>query len=640
MVSAAMTVAIVTIVMMVIEFVLAGIILAAGPRRGTNRALAALIVFKAISVPPGVFGTLFPDRTLDYNATRTLWALAWGGLASYPIFLGYALETPLTNLLRRAWFRVAIILVAATAGIISFLFPQTVMTGPGRLVPEHGWAWDSGPLLTTGLFVYLFMVVFGLVAAISAFRRTVPGTMPRRRAKAYLLAFTTQDVGVAAALSYIFLKPNDLIGHDIANVVLQLAFGALVTTALLRYQLFDFDLKLKAAVARSALVAIFVGAFVLGSAIAQQYLQQYGILVGGAAVGALLIAIAPIRRASNALADRLFPGVSKTPDYLMRKKVEVYREALRDALGPDGKMDSKQSSALREFRNSLGLTQRDHDVMLAALEASPFANRAAQVVPGATILGKYRVERELGAGGSGKAFLASDVRMNRRVVLKTIPSDDQAAVIREARTAAAIEHPNVVRIYDVENVRDQTVLVMEYVDGGSLRERLRTSGPLSDSAFARIADDVLAALEAVHAAGAVHRDVKPSNILLTRDGRAKLADFGIAQLAGFETTIGGSGSGTAQYMSPEQARGKRLTVLSDLYSAAATMYEARTGRPVIERLPDESAIELRMRVGALRDFKGNVKPSKLRAWFARALAPEKRFSSAAEMRRALTAALH
>ncbi|HLE47816.1 MAG TPA: serine/threonine-protein kinase, partial [Candidatus Thermoplasmatota archaeon] len=264
--------------------------------------------------------------------------------------------------------------------------------------------------------------------------------------------------------------------------------------------------------------------------------------------------------------------------------------------------------------------------------------RGVELAPGATVLGKYRVERELGAGGGGRAFLAQDLRMDRRIVLKKITGGDQGAV-REAKAASAIEHPNVVRIYDVETLGQEAWLVMEYVDGGSLKDRIAAGGALSDAAFARVADDMLGALEAVHATGAVHRDIKPGNVLLTRDGQAKLADFGIARLVGFETTIGASASGTVQYMSPEQARGKRLTASSDLYSAAATIYEARTGQAFVEPLAGESVIEMRMRVGAGPAFEKKVQPAALRAWFSKALAAQGRFSSASEMRKALAAAL-
>jgi serine/threonine-protein kinase len=157
-----------------------------------------------------------------------------------------------------------------------------------------------------------------------------------------------------------------------------------------------------------------------------------------------------------------------------------------------------------------------------------------------------------------------------------------------------------------------------------------------------VAADLLDGLGAVHGAGLLHRDVKPSNVLLTKDGRAKLADFGVAHLPGLETTKGHEVPvGTVRYMSPEQARGKKLTPPSDLFSAAATLYEAYTGKPYLEAKPNESAMELQLRAAAEGEFKKPIKPAALRGWFAKALQsdPTRRFAGAAEMRAALERAL-
>ena len=148
----------------------------------------------------------------------------------------------------------------------------------------------------------------------------------------------------------------------------------------------------------------------------------------------------------------------------------------------------------------------------------------------------------------------------------------------------------------------------------------------------------------MHRAGALHRDVKPANVLLTREGAVKLADFGVAQAPGLDATLGlgaqPAQGGTPRYMSPEQAKGKRLTASSDLYSAAATLYEAYAGRPFLEG--GESAAELQARAAAAGPFARPLDaPPALRAWFARALDPDpaRRFASAGEMRDALAAAV-
>lgn len=266
---------------------------------------------------------------------------------------------------------------------------------------------------------------------------------------------------------------------------------------------------------------------------------------------------------------------------------------------------------------------------------------AGSVEAGALVLGKYRVERELGAGSGGRVFLAHDVRMQRPVVLKTVAEKGSTAALREARAGAAIDHPNVVKVYDVEDLGTHALLVMEYVDGGSLETRIRASGPLAEGAFLRLADDLLSALAAVHATGSVHRDVKPSNVLLTRDGRAKLSDFGVARLPGFEATLGDTSVGSIRYMAPEQARGRRATPASDLYSAGLTLYEALLGKPYVGDIADETAVEMQRRVGAAAGFDRVVGSPALAAWFARALAPmpSQRFEDSVAMRDALHAAL-
>ncbi len=642
MVNVAVALAIGSLVVAALEITVAGVVLAAAPRRGTNRCLAALLVLKAITLPPGVMGALVDSRFVAYNAAIALFALGMVLMPVYLMFLGFALKTPLTDFLRHRAVRILLLEFMVFGFALPWFVHRHLMGGPGERLPGIGWTWTQTPLFKSLGLLYIAVLAFSLVAAISAFRRTPRGTVQRRSAKAYLLAFTTQDVGVIAVLCYWLTFESQLNAPTIGNMTVNLAFTALVATALLRSQLFDFDLKLKVGVTRGAIAATFLGVFFVVAAIASQYLQQYGFIVGGVAVGLLLLAFVPIQRAAESLAGRLFPGVSDETGYLMRKKVEVYGEALREAMLPDGGLDIARTGPLRKLRASMGLTQRDHDMVLAALAGTSTSRYAVTVAPGATVLGKYLVERELGAGGSGRAFLAEDVRMKRKVVLKVLSGGEQAAAIREARSAAAIEHANVVRIYDVEDLGHEALLVMEYIDGGSLKDRLAKGGALSDAAFARVSDDILAALEAVHAAGAIHRDVKPGNVLLTRAGHAKLADFGIARNLGYEATVGNVPSGSIQYMSPEQARGKRVTAASDLHSAAATLYEAHTGRPLVEPVPGESATEMQIRVASGQPSGQRIPAGALRTWFARALAtsPSQRFQSAGEMRTALATALN
>src|SRR5215210_433315 len=198
---------------------------------------------------------------------------------------------------------------------------------------------------------------------------------------------------------------------------------------------------------------------------------------------------------------------------------------------------------------------------------------------------RYDVVRPLGSGGMGEVFLARDRVLGRDVALKVLrkqfAGDEEFAerFKREAMSAASLSHPNIVQVYDRgETEEGSSYIAMEYVPGGTLKERISGDGPLAAADAAALAAQVAEALGAAHERGMVHRDIKPQNVLLTTSGRAKVADFGIAR-AGSSATISRTGSvmGTAGYMSPEQALGKPATPKSDLYSLGVVLYEVLTG---------------------------------------------------------------
>src|SRR5829696_3048828 len=198
---------------------------------------------------------------------------------------------------------------------------------------------------------------------------------------------------------------------------------------------------------------------------------------------------------------------------------------------------------------------------------------------------RYDVVRPLGSGGMGEVYLARDRVLGRDVALKVLrkqyAGDDEFAerFKREAMSAASLSHPNIVQVYDRgETEEGASYIAMEYVAGGTLKERIVREGPLEAAEAAGLAAQVAEALGAAHDRGMVHRDIKPQNVLLTARGGTKVADFGIAR-AGSSATISRTGSvmGTAGYMSPEQALGKPATSKSDLYSLGVVLYEALTG---------------------------------------------------------------
>lgn len=206
------------------------------------------------------------------------------------------------------------------------------------------------------------------------------------------------------------------------------------------------------------------------------------------------------------------------------------------------------------------------------------------------VAGRYSLERELGRGGMGVVFLARDVALDRLVAVKLLPpalaarSDVRERFLREARTAAGLAHPNIVPIHSVEEAAGLVFFVMGYVDGESLGSRVRRAGPLPPRDVMRVIQEVAWALGHAHARGVVHRDVKPDNVLLERDGgRALVADFGIARSVAAETPPEGARMGTPQYLSPEQIAGGAGDARSDLYSLGVTAFFAAAGR-----LPFES----------------------------------------------------
>jgi len=205
--------------------------------------------------------------------------------------------------------------------------------------------------------------------------------------------------------------------------------------------------------------------------------------------------------------------------------------------------------------------------------------------PGARlILGRYRMERRLGAGGFGVVWLAWDEKLEREVAVKVIPRErgEGERLEREARAAARLNHPGIVAIYELASDEHDVYLVSELVRGRTLAELTR-AGAIADRDVARIGIALCEALEHAHARGVIHRDVKPQNVMVLAEpavgaGFAKLADFGVAHVAtGDPLTRTGDVVGTLAYMAPEQADGARVTPASDVYALALTLYEAWTG---------------------------------------------------------------
>ena len=206
--------------------------------------------------------------------------------------------------------------------------------------------------------------------------------------------------------------------------------------------------------------------------------------------------------------------------------------------------------------------------------------------------GRYELDGVVGRGGMAEVYRARDIRLDRIVAIKTLRADlardqiFQARFRREAQSAASLNHPSIVAVYDTGEDMATGLpvpyIVMEYVDGRTVRDLLQDGHRLLPERSLEIIDGVLRALDYSHQAGIVHRDIKPGNVMVTRNGDVKVMDFGIARaMSDAQATMTQTAQviGTAQYLSPEQARGERVDSRSDLYSTGCLLYELLTGRP-------------------------------------------------------------
>src|SRR6476659_386405 len=224
-----------------------------------------------------------------------------------------------------------------------------------------------------------------------------------------------------------------------------------------------------------------------------------------------------------------------------------------------------------------------------------------------TNLSHYRIVSKIGAGGMGEVYLAEDTKLDRKVALKILPAEvaaDQTRMrrfVHEAKAASALNHPNIITIHEIEQIDSLNFIATEFIDGETLRLRIRAGMKLDE--ILEVAIQTASALGAAHAAGIIHRDIKPENIMVRRDGYVKVLDFGLAKLGepqgsttdteaptrAMVNTGAGTVMGTANYMSPEQAKGVHVDVRTDLWSLGAVLYEMVTGHlPFAGETPTET----------------------------------------------------
>lgn len=253
----------------------------------------------------------------------------------------------------------------------------------------------------------------------------------------------------------------------------------------------------------------------------------------------------------------------------------------------------------------------------------------------------YEILAKLGEGGMGVVYRARDSRLQRTVALKFLPpnqpSDEEARArfLREARAAAALNHPNIATIYDIEEAEDLAFIAMEYVEGSTLKEKRVREGPLAIEDIVDIGAQIAEALKAAHERGVTHRDVKSSNVMLAPAGRVKVMDFGLAKIADYQTvTRTHNTPGTIAYMSPEQLQGRGGDARSDLWALGVILYEMSTGQ-----LPFTGGIEVAVIYGIInneprrpRELRPDL-PIELERIIMRALSknPKRRYQSADEI---------
>ncbi len=428
--------------------------------------------------------------------------------------------------------------------------------------------------------------------------------------------------------------------------LLRLGAVALLVYAILRYELFSLERPWAYRIGAAGLIAIAV---LSGSVIVQGVALVTGsTLVAFAALQILILgglAVLVHRWPSAIDGLRAFRATERSSPASEQRNLEIYEAALLQVR--EG--GARSAEELEKLREHLGITANEH-ALLSRIVSDSVVGSAVGTLPtaGSRVADRYTVERVLGKGSRSQVVYAIDERTSQPVALKMLdPLEGDLGragrtLLREARVAARIDHPNIVAVHDVGLHEGRPFLVMEPVTGGTLADLLEDRAPLAPGETVNIMSAVLAGLAHLHGQGVLHRDIKPTNILLTESGEPKLADLGLATLWESDQTeslelAGRTRAGTLAFMAPEVILGQQATPASDLYSVGAILFELAHGkhylggqprsyeelaRAIVERPPDRPT-------GPTADV------------CERSLAkrPSERFQSAGELREALIEAV-
>jgi tRNA A-37 threonylcarbamoyl transferase component Bud32 len=576
--------------------------------------------------------------------------LVVGYAASWVLAVRSALEAPTPILARRSSWLVAAVGVAVIPRFL--LLPDDFKTSwVGVITGRHPhftpgvWDANNWAIFGTALLLDFVWAALLFVGGLQAARRAGKPIPPEVRRALRLVALVLLFLVVARPIVWYL----ESFGHR--NFVQTLFFGlrwlfftATLVYGILAYEVLEFP-------RRSRLVVPLLGGMLGGTAALLVAIVAIG--QANHDLGTVLLLSIPIGLVSGLLCGLLLRSLidslergGRSIEHVERR-LELYRAALEVAWtrGPPSPEARRQ---LERDRRSFEVTA-DEARTLEHVVATSLEGQRPRLQPGDEPVAGLLLEGVLGEGSQGRVFAARQFPDDRRVVVKELHADRlgpnalRQSLLLELRTVQRLQHPNVVRLLDVKVHRGHHLLIMDYVEGEPLSALLQR-GPLPVDRLVPILSGLLGGLHAAHSVGLVHRDVKPANVLVDREGQPHVTDFGLAvtapDAAALRATITGLDAlggfaGTLAYMAPEQARGDPASPATDLYAAGLIAYQGLTGRPALDLRGCGFFEALQRAANPAISFDG-VEP-RWRAFLERALAPDPadRFPTADAMRQAL-----